>query len=120
MGFAWRLPPGESMESFFHLYHKRKDLQSPKPMMSEIIYEENALLSSDSNNKLASASELTKMREIEKDFELDDLLLVTSSIFGNSKFVDNPSSSDILPDSMISLLKRFFAIREKLISNSED
>jgi len=116
LGFAWRMPEGESLESYFHFYHYPNNPNSPKPMISEILHEEKILLSEDSSvSKTSSVIDLIKLRELEKDWNLSELSLVIEDYLSHSKYLKCPPAHHLLPPSVITLLGRFYEIRTRVI-----
>lgn len=119
MGLAWFLPDGVSFEKFFNLYHQTNQVLVEKPSLTEIVDEEKALTSV-SIDRTNSAMQLIKFRELEKDYELDDLAVITSEIFKPLSHIDCPHGDDILPDLILEMGSRIFEIRSRIIEMLEE
>ena len=119
MGLAWFLPDGISLQSFFHFYHKSKKLETKKPAYSEIAQEEE-VLSSQSTSKTSSAIRLMELREMEKDYELEDLISTLKRIFNHLESLQCPNGMEILPDFFIDLSERVFGLRNDILDKLEE
>lgn len=119
MGLAWLLPDGISLQSFFHFYHKSKKVETKKPAYSEIAQEED-VLNSQSTNKTSSAIRLMKLREMEKDYELEDLISTLSRIFNDLESLECPNGMEILPDFFVDLSERVFGLRNDILDKLEE
>ena len=119
MGLAWRLPDGISLESYFHFYHKSKKVETKKPAYSEIAQEED-VLNSQSTSKTSSAIRLMELREMEKDYELEDLISTLNRIFNNLESLKCPNGMEILPDFFIDLSYRVFGLRRDILDKLEE
>jgi len=116
LGFAWRMPEGESLESYFNFYHYQNTPNSSKPMLSEILHEEKILLSEESPvSKTSSVIDLIKFRELEKDWNLSELSLIIEEYLSYSKYLKCPPAHHLMPSSIINLLERFYEVRAKLV-----
>jgi hypothetical protein len=114
MGFAWRMPKGESLESYFHLYYGQKKLGSAMPLISEIMNEEKILISDIRQiEKASSICDLIKLREDEKDWNLNDLSLSIIECLDSSEIIKCPPSDELVTDSVHTLLERFYQISPK-------
>ena len=119
MGLAWLLPDGVSLERFFNLYHKKNQISVEKPSLTDIIDEEK-ILNSDSIERTNSAFELIKFRELEKDYELDDLATILSEIFKPLDYLGSPFGGEILPDLILEMGSRIFDIRSQMFEILEE
>ena len=114
--WPWWMPDGVSLESFFHFYHNKNRTGTKKPSLAEISSEEKKI-NSNSTDKHSSAYNLIKLRELEKDFRLEDLVIVLNSIFKDLETLQSINGKELLPSFIVEMSNRIFEIRAQILSN---
>lgn len=114
--WPWWMPDGVSLESFFHLCHNQNRPGTKKPSLAEISHAEGEI-NSNSSNKHLSAFNLIKLRELEKDFRLEDLEIVLSSTFNDLETLQSINGKELLPSFILEMSDKIFAIRNQILSN---
>ena len=117
MGFAWRMDSSEvSANSFFKFLPRRHSLNLDIVSNSEIkMIEERILSSGDTISKQSDNSELFRLRELQKDIILNDMVLCVKQSFMNSKQLKIPNSEDLLPSELVDVAQRMIELRKKLV-----
>ena len=117
MGFTWWFIRSDevSIERYFKFIPTafNPDLQyirSPEIKMLE------ERLSQNESVQMSNNSELIRLRELEKDSSLNDMILVFNQCFKNSKYLKSPKSEELISRELIELAQRILDIRKQLLN----
>jgi hypothetical protein len=117
MGLAWWMDSSEiSANSFFKFLPRRHLLNLDIVSNTEIkMIEERILSSGDTISKQSDNSELFRLRELQKDIILNDMVLCVEQSFMNSKQLKIPHSEDLLSSELVDVAQRMIELRKKLV-----
>jgi len=117
MGFSWWMDSSEiSIKGFFKFLPRRHLLNLDIVSNSEIKYLEERIMKSDNMiSNQSDYSELIRLRELQKDIILNDMVLCVEQCFKNSRQLETPNSEDLLPLEFIDVAKRVIGLRKKLV-----
>tara|TARA_Y100001968_G_C19339092_1_gene708493 strand:- start:363 stop:725 length:363 start_codon:yes stop_codon:yes gene_type:complete len=119
MGLAWWMPDTETSHGFFKFLPRNYSENQQHLSETELIQLENILLTDPSTGGLANASELIRLRELQKDSILNDMVLcVNQSLNGNSQ-LRSPPTSDLIQEDVADIVERLFLVRKRLMERLE-
>ena len=119
MGLAWWMPDTETSRGFFK-FLPRNYLDNQQHLSeSEILQLEEMLLKDQSTGGLANASELIRLRELQKDHILNDMILCINQSLNGNRQLRCPSTHDLIQEDVVDIVERLFVVRKKLLERLE-
>jgi len=117
MGFSWWMDSSEvSVDNFFKYLPRRHLSTLDTVTLSEIKMIEERILSSEHTiSRQSDNSELIRLRELQKDIILNDMVLCVKQCFMNSTQLKIPASEDLLSSELVDVGQRMIKLRKKLI-----
>ena len=113
LGLSWWKSDEISVERYFKFIPSKYDSRIILQRSSEIENLENRLMGNETVH-ISDNSQLIRLRELEKDVNLNDLLLVFDQCFKNSKNLISPKTEELISQDMIRMAERILAIKKKL------
>ena len=119
MGLAWWMPDTETSRGFFK-FLPRNYLENQQHLSeTEIVQLEEMLLKDHSTGGLANASELIRLRELQKDLILNDMILCINQSLNGNRQLRCPSTPDLIQEDVADIVERLFTVRKKLMERLE-
>ena len=115
MGFAWRMPDTETSRGYFRFLPRNFSENLEPFSLKEIEQIEELLSKEKSVSRNSEAEELIRIRELQKDQTLNDLLLVVFQSLNGNRYLRPPNTEDLIHQVVSDLLERLFAVRESLL-----
>ena len=116
MGFAWWIDPSEiSTSRYFKFIPSSYNSDLSIPQITETKMLEKRILESADSIRLSDNSELLRLRELEKDAKLNDMILVINQCFQNSKYFYPPKTEELISQDILELANRILLVRNKLL-----
>ena len=116
MGFAWWMDSSEiSAPRYFKYIPCRYKSDLLNARTSEVEMLEKKIIEFGNSVHLSDNSELLRLRELEKDAKLNDMILVFDQCFQNSKYLKSPKTEDLISQELLELAERILKIRKKLL-----
>ena len=115
LGFAWFMGSDDvSIERYFKFSPTIFNPNLEYNRSPEIEMLEDKLNHTESVH-MSNNTELLRLRELEKDAVLNDMILVFNQCFKNSKNLKSLKSEDLISQELIDLAQRILKNREKLL-----
>ena len=119
MGLAWWMPDTETSRGFFK-FLPRNYLENQEHLReTEIVQLEDMLLKDQSTGGLANASELIRLRELQKDHILNDMILCINQSLNGNRQLRSPSTAELIQEDVVDIVERLFIVRKKLMESLE-
>ena len=116
MGLAWWMDSSEiRAPRYFKFIPSRYKSDLPIPRKPEVEMLEKRIIESGNSIRLSDNYELLRLRELEKDAKLNDLVLVFNQCFQNSKYLKSPKTEELISQELLELSERILTVRRKLL-----
>ena len=113
MGLSWWKSDEISIERYFKFIPSRYDPEIELQRNSEIDMLEKRIFDNETVH-ISDNSQLIRLRELEKDASLNDMLLVFDQCFKNSSYLKTPRTEDLISQDLIKMARRILEIKKKL------
>tara|TARA_B100000214_G_C23674110_1_gene493337 strand:- start:115 stop:492 length:378 start_codon:yes stop_codon:yes gene_type:complete len=115
VGFAWWMPDTETSRGYFRFLPRNFSENLESFSLEEIEQIEELLSKENSASRQSEAIELIRIRELQKDQTLNDLLLVIVQSLNGNRNLRPPNTEDLIHQDVSDLLERLFTVRESLL-----
>jgi len=119
MGLAWWMPDTETVRGFYKFIPRNFQEMPPLTNAAEIKQLEEIVLGDDSASQLSNASELIRLRELQKDRILYDLNLCANQSLNENTSLRCPPSTKLIQPRVTDIIERLFNVRTKLLTKLE-
>ena len=119
MGLSWWKPDTETVRGFYKFMPRIFREVPPITNNAEIKQLEDILLGDKSASQLSNASELIRLRELQKDRILYDLNLCANQALNENTSLRCPPTTKLIQPHVTDIIVRLFNVRTKLLTKLE-
>ena len=115
----WWMPDTETVRGFYKFIPRNSREAPPITSAAEIKQLEETVLGNDSASQISNASELNRLRELQKDRILHDLNLCANQALNENTSLHCPPTTKLIQPHVTDIIIRLFNVRTILLTKLE-